>query len=265
MGISTIKYTIHEYLQLSKKEKIKHIEEVMGKRIKDFILNSDNDIPILFHKQTKLEFVYVPGGKYEKGFTIENQQAAEKISKIVNANYNEMRPVSVEEISAFLVTRTPILYNHIDVNDLEKRGFPVYCGFKEAIKVAAQMKMRLPSENEWEYFVRAGTKTLFPFGDELLEEKKLEKWMTMDFEDLSKSEANALGLYGIFTGEWTTDYFKTDYSDNANILESRTIRGGGAFFWPWQDQEWVWCMSSMRMPSCDLIDDSCSFRVIYDI
>lgn len=265
MDIPAIEESIQSYLKLNEIEKIQHIKKRLGTKRKEFVFSSYNGIPILIHKKYNLEFVYIPGGRYIKGFTAENQQAAEKISRIVNANYDEMRPVSMEMVGSFLITRTPVLNNFINSDCSENRNIPLYCSFEDADEIARQIKMRLPSESEWEYFVRAGKETLFPFGDELLQENELEKWMELDFEDLSKIKSNDLGVYGLFVGEWTSDYFRTNYSSDADILKSRSIRGGGAFFWPWQDQEWVWCMSAMRMPSDDLIDDCCAFRVVFDI
>lgn len=66
--------------------------------------------------------------------------------------------------------------------------------------------------------------------------------------------------------EWCNDKFKWGYNENDVVdYESYTIRGGGSFFWPWKDNEWVWCMSAMRMPSRDLYDGTCGFRLVYDI
>lgn len=263
MDISTIKCPIEEYLKLSEVEKENYIKKRLGEKREEFIFRSSNHIPLLIHKKWKLEFVYVPEGKYLKGFTKENQLAAEKINKVVNASYSEMRPVSIKNVGDFLITRTPVLDNFQNLDYSE--NIPLYCSYEYAEEMARKTKMRLPNETEWEYFARAGSESLFPFGDNLLEEKELEKWMPQDFRDLSKYIANRLGIYGLFTGEWTSDFFQTNYCDNAEILTCKVIRGGGAMFWPWQDQEWVWCMSAMRMPSDDLIDNSCAFRLVFDI
>lgn len=265
MDISTIENSIKTYIKLSEKEKKRQVIEILGERAREFSVSMSNGIPVLSHKEYGLQFIYVPGGEFLRGFTNENQEAAEKISKIVNVNYSEMRPVKIERVSSFLITRTPILNSLKNIGSKKDSYVPLYCNYQEAESIAKRMKMRLPSETEWEYCVRAGGDTLFPFGNELLAENELEKWMTQDFYDLQKSKSNKLGIYGLFTGEWTCDVFQTDYKEQTDGLTNRVIRGGGAYFWPWQDQEWVWCMSAMRMPSCDLVDNQCAFRLVFDI
>lgn len=70
-------------------------------------------------------------------------------------------------------------------------------------------------------------------------------------------------MYGIYTGEWCSDYYKKNHcSENA---QGFVIKGGGAYFWPWQADEWIWCMSAMRMSSEGLIDGECGFRLVYDL
>ena len=248
---------------MNEQEKKRYITKILGEKIDEFILDTDNDLPLLIHKKWNLEFVYVPAGSYLRGFTEMNQENAEKISGIVNANYEEMRPVYSVNVKDFLVTRTPILNKFRLVG--KEDYYPCYCSYECAAKIANKTKMRLPSETEWEYFARAGSNTLFPFGNQMLQEKDLVKWMNLDFSNLSETSYNALGIYGLFTGEWTSDLYRMNYSDGAEMLSCRTIRGGGAIFWPWQDQEWVWCMSAMRMPSDDLIDNVCAFRLVFDI
>lgn len=264
MDYSAMKYSISKYLKLSYEEKKIHISTVLDDQFNDFTFGKSKDIPFLIHNKSGLEFVYVPGGEYIKGFSEENQCAAEKISDVVNANYDEMRPVRKETVAPFLITRTPILNKNIDSMSVVNRNGPFYCSYEEATEIANKVAMRLPNENEWEYFARSGSNTLFPFGDELLDEYELKKWMTQDFGNLEEQRANELGIYGLFTGEWTTDHFTNNYSDEADVFDCRTVRGGGAFFWPWQAQEWVWCMSAMRMPSDDLINNICAFRIVYD-
>lgn len=263
MDFPAVNNDILDYLNMNEQEKIRCVKTDLRENENEFIFCMDNHLPLLIHKNLNLEFVYVPGGNYFRGFTEENQENAEKIDEYINANYEEMRPVFSVKVPSFLVTRTPIL-NRFCLDDKEDY-YPYFCNYECVADIVDKTKLRIPSETEWEYFARAGSDTLFPFGNQLLPENELSNWMRLDFSDLSKSYFNALGIYGLFTGEWTSDYYRMNYNDGAEILSCRTIRGGGAVFWPWQAQEWVWCMSAMRMPSENLIDNSCSFRLIFDI
>jgi formylglycine-generating enzyme required for sulfatase activity len=91
--------------------------------------------------------------------------------------------------------------------------------------------------------------------------------LTFDFS-AGNGKANAFGLHGLFVGEWCLDFFAMSYEPNASLAadgSARVVRGGGAFFWPWQDQEWVWCMSAMRCPSTDLPEGKSGFRLIRNL
>lgn len=83
-----------------------------------------------------------------------------------------MKPVTEVSISEFLVTRTPILnffmdkYVTLSYYSAEKM-YACYVTKDIADTLYNRLSLRLPTEEEWEYFVRAGSKDLFTFGSEL--------------------------------------------------------------------------------------------------
>jgi len=103
-------------------------------------------------------------------------------------------------------------------------------------------KYRLPSEAEWEYAARAGSVTIYWWGDSVNPESRLAHCRNCTKQALrgtlpvGQFKANAFGLYdtaGNVT-EWTKDCYKPDYShapiNGQPILEDncplRSIRGG---------------------------------------
>jgi hypothetical protein len=107
--------------------------------------------------------------------------------------------------------------------------------------------------------------SVFPFGDSLPSEAEIDEWMAFDLSRAQKRR-NRRGLYGLFFGEWCSDLFAKSHEVDAPVdAHSRVIKGGGANFWPWQDDEWVWCMTAMRMPSSDLIDGVATLRPVISL
>ena len=216
------------------------------------------------HRDSGQLFRYIPGGQFQMGFSEHEELAAHAIFTPIPANPGEMRPVHVVRVSPFLLGERPILNREIDIESNEYSESAAFVSHTEATTFAKQFGMTLPSEVQWEYACRAGSKTLFTWGDELPSEDELAGWLKFDFAN-DYGRSNAFGLYGLFVGEWTSDPWTNSY-DSSEIHDPNVIaiRGGGAYFWPWQDQEWVWCMSAMRAPSTDLPENKCGFRLVRD-
>ena len=244
--------------------------------IKKTILEKDNRFSITMQNNTiiatylpyNLEFVYIPKGTYNKGLSSKERQQAQAICPTVVFSEDELICQNNVKVSDFLITRTPILNSF--ANKYVENGY--FCGeeyyaaylTKDKVdKICQQLNLRLPTEVEWEYSVRAGSTDLFTFGKVLPNEEQLEKWLSFDFSDLTRLNCNYFGLYGIYTGEWCGDHYKKN--DDSPETPDFVIKGGGAYFWPWQEEEWIWCMSAMRMSSNGLIGGECGCRLVYDL
>jgi formylglycine-generating enzyme len=210
------------------------------------------------------KFRYLAGGEFEMGLSSSQELAARAIFDPFPANVGEMRPVHRVHVDPFLIAERPVLTKETVAGAVSK--YPesaAYLSHEQALAFCAERGMSLPNEAQWEYACRAGTATLFTWGDQLPSEQELKDWLVFDFSR-SPGKPNAFGLSGLFVGEWCTDGFTESYEQAhpPRIDGPRVIRGGGAYFWPWQDQEWVWCMSAMRAPSSDLPENICGLRFV---
>jgi formylglycine-generating enzyme required for sulfatase activity len=132
-----------------------------------------------------------------------------------------------------------------------KRGFPATCMTQHAARTFCKWLSaktgryyRLPTEAEWEYACRAGTRTAYYFGDDpsLLEEHAwfVDNLPEEKYAKVGKKQPNPFGLYDMHgnAAEWVLDQHTPDgYNfegaagkDPLNIpktLYPRTVRGGG--------------------------------------
>jgi formylglycine-generating enzyme required for sulfatase activity len=135
--------------------------------------------------------------------------------------------------------------------DMGHDGYPAICMTQLAAKVYCQWLSaktghlyRLPTEAEWEYACRAGTKTAYSFGDD---PKKLKDyaWNFDNGDDkyhkIGLKKPNPWGLYDMHgnVSEWVLDQYVTDFytmfpTDKTTKsplslpteLYPRTVRGG---------------------------------------
>jgi formylglycine-generating enzyme required for sulfatase activity len=102
---------------------------------------------------------------------------------------------------------------------------------------------RLPTEAEWEYACRAGTTTVYPFGNDpaaLSEYAWFAGNSNNKYQKVGQKKPNAWGLYDILgnVAEWTLDQYDPAYYTKINdgtsnpLIEPgsrypRSVRGGG--------------------------------------
>jgi formylglycine-generating enzyme required for sulfatase activity len=133
---------------------------------------------------------------------------------------------------------------------------------------------RLPTEAEWEYACRAGTKTKYFFGNDARKLKDYA-WFTENSSKrthpVGKKKANPWGLYDMYgnVAEWCNDFYSRDYykgSPEKNPKgpaegKERVLRGGA-----WNSRADT-CRSSYRVgdPSINdtcLASDAIGFRCV---
>ncbi len=225
------------------------------------------------HRKSGIEFQWIPSGIYAMGLGKEEEKAAKRISNPPPITEEEMRPVTTVKVESFFISVTPVLTrdycritNHKSHHN-DQLNHPIVVKHGEARSFAESIGCRLPYEREWEYACRGGSKTLFCWGDELLDDAELRQWVSKDFSGLQSLRPNGFGLYSLFSGEWCMDRWKPSYENNeeaaANVF---VVRGGGGDLWPWQGDEWGMCISAFRFPSTDLLEHGCAgFRLVYSM
>ncbi|GMV32109.1 MAG: hypothetical protein AMXMBFR59_42340 [Rhodanobacteraceae bacterium] len=203
-----------------------------------------------------IAFRLIPPHRVPLGLSETNLATIRNITDEPQITVEEMTPLVHVDVDAFLVAELPLSNAQSRALlgvDLDGRDeFPAYLGEAAAFDALRSLAATLPGEAQWECIAKAGGDPLFPFGDALLAESAIEPWMRYDLEDPGVARTR-FGVGGLFFAEWCGDVFATSHAPDAERLPgTRTIKGGGAYFWPWQDEEWVWCLCSMRMPSSDL-------------
>jgi formylglycine-generating enzyme required for sulfatase activity len=141
-----------------------------------------------------------------------------------------------------------------------------------------KVKMRLPTEAEWEYACRAGTTTPFAFGAELKPDEANFKLTNVGKTSVVGSyKPNAWGLYDMHGNvwEWCQDTLQPDYTgapadgsawvDEKENKYNRVRRGGS-----WQETA-ANCRSAVRFGSPgdektpDMRNNQVGFRVVVEV
>ncbi len=231
--------------------------------------------PTFVHKPTGTQFKLIPAGEFTMGFSEKQEFWARKVRDPIPVNLKEMRPAVHTYLDAFLMSCLPITTTVFEKvtgqtpSGLQQQNEPVRAKFSQASAFASRFECSLPTEYQWERACRGGGSGPFIWGLALPPKEKLERWLNLDFGEgyESKCQRNAFGLYGLFSGEWCQDEWRPSHSSDAPIQKGvHVVKGGGAMFWPWQDQEWVWCMPAMRMPETGLFEDrQAAFRLVKNL
>lgn len=273
-------HNLSEFLTLGSKTRRQYAADVVAIVSDEFELKDDGEqsveLPMLRHSGSGIEFRLIPAGVFKMGLTEKEERAARAIADPPPLDLDEMRPVKSRTLPTFLMSAGPVSIGEAKrwlgekcLSDYDRQNpqedFPAYVRRDDALAIASRLGCRLPFETEWEYSCRGGTETLFPWGDALPPVPELAKWL--DLEKRCSLRANHLGLHGLFSGDWCVDEYRKSHADDAKVVGgSYVIKGGGSFFWPWQNTgEWIWCMPANRMSSAGLVEGRCAFRLVREL
>lgn len=212
------------------------------------------------------KMIAIPGGSFKMG-----SSAADKLKEAdetpqqqvqVDAFWMGAYEVTYDEFNAFFldesvsqntnvdaVTRPSAPYIDMTLGMGKEGGFPansmqqygalMYCKW---LYKKTGIFFRLPTEAEWEYACRAGSTTVYPFGNDA---KTIETyaWLKTNsdnrYHKVGEKQPNAWGLYDMLgnVGEWALDQYSETYfatiGNNASnpLIEPtnrypRTVKGG---------------------------------------
>lgn len=158
---------------------------------------------------------------------------------------NSVEMVSFDEAKAFCVQMTNAL--------------------RSSKLIGEQEEVRLPTEAEWEFAARGGTKTAYHFGDDA---KDLGDYAWFhgnaagNDPPVGAKKPNDLGLYDVhgYLSEWCSPNAVTPDEKKPGEKKPEVgpvLRGGS-----WKDDAEKLTIASRRVESADLRDDAVGFRCI---
>jgi formylglycine-generating enzyme required for sulfatase activity len=202
-----------------------------------------------------MDFVLIPAGEFHMGSpddeaereSIEGPVHQVKISKPFYMGKYEVTQKQYEAVMG-PNPKTAFRGDEFPVENVEWNQAVLFC---KTVSNKNGLKVRLPSEAEWEYACRAGTETAFNTGETInpdqanYDSNKVYQWgrkaLPLDRTcKVGSYQPNAFGLYDMHgnVSEWCRDIFEKDYYKHSPVNDpvyddekgSRVVRGGS-----WKD------------------------------
>jgi formylglycine-generating enzyme required for sulfatase activity len=193
-----------------------------------------------------IEFILIPAGEYMMGAVDYDTKAdhTEKPSHLIKIEkpfYIAKFPTtqeSWEKIMGKNPSKFPDSDKKSPVDSITWEEIQVFIKkLNEMEGLFPEKGYRLPMEIEWEYACRAGTSSLFYFGDDSAQvgdHAWFEKNSSNRTHPVGTKKPNPWGLYDMVGNvwEWCQDWY-SEYSSNETNPPSRKVRRGGS----WMDSE----------------------------
>jgi formylglycine-generating enzyme required for sulfatase activity len=268
---------VDKLLQVSPKVIRPANEPIQPQQIRQNIKISQNitSLPLDFH----LEMVDIPAGKFNMGSNeYEDEKPIHEV--IVPAFQIGKYPVTQAQYQA-VMGNNPSRFSGNPQNPVESVTWFNAQAFCEKLSQLTGKNYRLPTETEWEYACRAGTETLFSFGDD---REQLGDYAWFDGNSnntthpVGEKQPNPWEIYDMHGNvwEWCADQHHENYvnkpdnirengslawRDNNITNASSIIRRGGS----WCRDPLV-CSSAYRGRSvAEICNHDIGFRVVCDL
>jgi formylglycine-generating enzyme required for sulfatase activity len=156
-------------------------------------------------------------------------------------------------------------YNQQPMVAISWHGAKAFCAW--CTKVDPAFTYRLPTEAEWEYMARAGSKTKFPWGDKAIDYQaniSSRNRTTM----VGGYSPNAWGLHDIVGNvwEWCEDTYDSSFYSTSAATQSDPVNRGSGTRRVVRSGSWAWLepvgSSSRYAYDSNKLDSTIGFRVI---
>ncbi len=199
--------------------------------------------PVVIENSIGMRLAFIPPGEFLMGSPDDDSSAwaAEKPQhtvRITKPFYLGVTEVTQEQYERVMGTNPSQFKGaEVPVERVSWEDVMEFCRRLSALPAeqSAGRVYRLPSEAEWEYACRAGSKTKWSFGDD---ESQLQEYAwysgnsSRRTHPVGHKKPNAWGLYDMHGNvyEWCSDWWMRDYTTTAVIDPTGPARGSGRVY-----------------------------------
>jgi len=232
-----------------------------------------------------MDFVHIPAGEYWMGtnttldeFSRFHEQPQHRI--YLDEFWMAKYPITTLQYKEFINRNPQETYN--DFYTLPKNGddFPIVSipwgkavAFCDWLRKITKVSIRLPFEAEWEKACRGADINIFPWGNELPDQKKAAYEASFSglipidqYREKDKSSFGVMRKTGNLW-EWVSDWYDCDYYKNSpasnpqgpNFGNNKVIRGGS-----WKNSLETFRLTARWCMPPNTWDDTVGFRVCFD-
>lgn len=233
-----------------------------------------------------IEFVYIKGGTFWMGAKLSPEELSNKYNNGEPDWFKAEYPRHKVIINDFLIGKyelTQEQYNFIMGNDQSSKdnnNHPVNkIEWEDALQCCEEfgnihgVKARLPYEAEWEYACRAGSTTVYYWGNTIDDRYCwYDKNSGQEIHPVGKKKPNRWGLYDMSGNvwEWCMDWYTENYYSNSpfdnphgpmsdDYMYGKVFRGGSC-----NHSDLLLRSSNRLMPFPGLVTEDYGFRIIVE-